>query len=63
MVTYEPPHARGEASIYTSVLKRHRTHFPNDSRDGRGYYIRVAPVCVGGRRETENECNIIIVKL
>ena len=42
--------------------KRYRTHFPNASRDGREYYIRVTPVCVGGGRETENECIIMIVK-
>ena len=36
------------------VLKRHRTHFPNASRDGREYYIRVTPVCVGGGRETDS---------
>ena len=44
------------------VKKRYRTHFPNASRDGREYYIRVTPVCVGGGRETENECIIMIVK-
>ena len=53
---------RLKSEVNRRKRKRYRTHFPNASRDGREYYIRVTPVCVGGGRETENECIIMIVK-